>query len=191
MTGRTHDMFALTGLIVVGLAYPPEQLTLGTVVAVLVANQLGGIAPDIDEPGAPFWRNLPLAGFMGKTVSRLLGGHRFLTHSLLGVFLTGILLNWFLQLIHPIMPRIDMTLVWWAFMIGLVSHLVIDSFSKEGVPWLLPLPFKLGFPPVRSWRMTTGENVETYILFPALLIFNIVYCMTHYQQILEIVHLLK
>jgi membrane-bound metal-dependent hydrolase YbcI (DUF457 family) len=73
-------------------------------------------------------------------------------------------------------------------MIGIVSHLVIDSFSKEGVPWLLPLPYKFGFPPVRAWRMTTGEGVEAFLLFPTLLIFNVAYAMLHYQQIVEIFH---
>lgn len=181
-------MFALTGLLVIGITYPPAQMTLGTLVAVVVANQLGGIAPDIDEPGAPLWRNLPLAGFLGKSVSRLLGGHRFLTHSILGLFLTGWLVRLLLEFVHPIMPRIDMTLVWWGFMIGIVSHLVIDSFSKEGVPWLLPIPIKLGFPPVRSWRMTTGESVEMFIVFPGLMIFNVAYAMLHYPQIVELLH---
>ena len=181
-------MFALTGLLVVGLAYPPAQLTLGTLVATIVANQMGGIAPDIDQSTAPFWRNLPLAGFLGKTVSRVLGGHRFLTHSILGLVLTGFLTKMFLEFFHPIIPRIDITLVWWGFMIGIVSHLIIDSFSKEGVPGLLPLPYKFGFPPIRSLRMTTGEGVEAFLLFPGLLIFNVAYAMLHYHQIVEIFH---
>lgn len=188
MTGRTHDMFALTGLLVIGLAYPPAQLTLGTLVATVVANQMGGIAPDIDQSTAPFWRNLPLAGFLGKTVSRLLGGHRFLTHSVLGLVLTALLTQWFLRVLHPIIPRIDINVVWWGFMIGIVSHLIIDSFSKEGVPWLLPIPYKFGFPPFRRWRLTTGEGVENFLLFPGLLIFNIAYAMTHYHQIVEMFH---
>ena len=181
-------MFALTGLLVAGLAYPPAQLTLGTLVATVVANQMGGIAPDIDEPTAPFWRNLPLAGWLGKSVTKLLGGHRFLTHSLIGLILTGLLVNWFLNLLQPIMPRIDITIVWWGFMIGMLSHLIIDMFTKEGVPWLLPIPVKFGFPPIRAWRITTGKNFETFVLFPALLLINVVYCMLHYQQIVAIFH---
>ena len=57
MTGRTHDLIAFTGLLAATIVYPPAQLTLGTAVAAVLANQIGGITPDIDQPTAPFWRN--------------------------------------------------------------------------------------------------------------------------------------
>jgi len=136
----------------------------------LVANQIGGIAPDIDQPTAPFWRNLPVAGIFGKIIGRSLGGHRFLSHSLVGLGLFGFLNYWLLNFLHPIMPRVDIGLVWWAFMIGMLSHLVMDSLTKEGVPWLLPIPIKFGFPPLRRLRITTGKKAEHFIVLPLLLV---------------------
>jgi membrane-bound metal-dependent hydrolase YbcI (DUF457 family) len=85
MISRTHDLAAIATLSVVLFMAPPESLTLATVLVAILANQIGGIAPDIDQPTAPFWRNLPIGGVVGRIMARMLGGHRFITHSLIGV----------------------------------------------------------------------------------------------------------
>ena len=85
MTARTHDAAALVLLLLSTLAYPPAQMTAATALTALIANQLGGIAPDIDQPTAPLWRNLPVGRYVGKVFGALVGGHRFLCHSLLGI----------------------------------------------------------------------------------------------------------
>ncbi len=169
------------------MAQPEHSLTLGTAVAALLANQLGGIAPDVDQPTAPFWRNLPIGGFIGRIIDRLLGGHRFITHSLLGLLLFGLLTKLLLVTLHPIMPTIDIELVWWAFMIGMVSHLIMDTFTKEGVPWLLPIPIKFGIPPFKHLRVTTGKLGEG-VFFISLLVFDIWYCAAHYSDLLYLMH---
>jgi inner membrane protein len=183
MTGRTHDAAALTALIGATILYPPQTLTLATALIALLANQIGGIAPDIDQPTAPFWRNLPAEGFFGKIFDKLLGGHRFLTHSLIGAAILAWLTKLLLQFLHPIMPHIDITIVWYAFVIGVASHLVMDTFTKEGVPWLLPIPFKFGFPPVKSLRITTGKFVEAVIIFPGLILLDIYLLAEHYHAL--------
>jgi inner membrane protein len=188
MTGRTHDLAAITVLGAVVLAQPPHSVTLATGLVAVFANLIGGIAPDIDQPTAPLWRNLPIGTFFGRFFDRLLGGHRFITHSLLGAGLLGWLVGLLLQFFQPVMHGVDTNLVWWAFMIGVFSHLVMDSFTKEGVPWLLPIPFKFGFPPLKSLRLTTGKYVELFIVFPALLAINGWIYYTHYPQVLEILH---
>jgi inner membrane protein len=187
MTGRTHDTAALTALAIAIAAAPPQKVTLATALVAFLANQIGGIAPDIDQPTAPFWRNLPIAKLFGRFSGRLLGGHRFLTHSLLGVALVGWLANWLLIFLHPIMPRVDITLVWQAFMVGVISHLIMDTFTKEGVPWLLPVPFKIGIPPLKVLRITTGKAVENFVVFPLLILINIAICATYYQEIARFV----
>lgn len=189
MTGRTHDTAALTLLGVAAMVYPPESLTLATVLVSLLANQIGGIAPDIDQPTAPLWRNLPVAGLLGRTMGRLLGGHRFLTHSLVGAWLLGWLANWLLLVLAPIMPKVDIQVVWWAFMIGVASHLIMDTVTKEGVPWLLPIPVKFGLPPLRALRLTTGKWVENFVIFPILLGINIVLFSAYYPQVADFVRL--
>jgi inner membrane protein len=154
----------------------------------VLANLIGGITPDIDQPTAPFWRNLPVGKYFGRIFAAVQGGHRFLTHSLLGLFLFGLAAHWLLVFFHPVMPNVDIGLVWWAFMIGMLSHLIMDSFTKEGVPWLLPLPFKFGFPPIKSLRITTDKKVENLIIFPGLLAFNAWLYFINSQEILDIIH---
>ncbi len=183
MIARTHDVAAITVLAAVVLSQPLRTVTLSTAIVAVVANQIGGIAPDIDQPTAPFWRNLPIGGIFGKLIGRTLGGHRFLSHSILGLALFGFLVNLLLDFIHPIMPNVDTDLVWWAFMIGMLSHLVMDSFTKEGVPWLLPIPWKFGFPPVKHLRVTTGKKVEHFIILPLLIVIAVWLFASNYVEI--------
>lgn len=188
MIARTHDVAAITALTAVILAQPLRTVTLATAITAVVANQIGGIAPDIDQPTAPFWRNLPIAGVFGKLIGKTLGGHRFLSHSLLGLALFGFLAKLLLTFLHPVMPHVDIGLVWWAFMIGMVSHLIMDSFTKEGVPWLLPIPFKFGFPPLRRLRITTGKGLEKFVVLPLLIGVAVWLIASHYNEISLFVH---
>lgn len=188
MTARTHDLAAITALGVVFLALPERNISLATAIIAVFANLLGGIAPDIDQPTAPLWRNLPVGKYVGRVFDRLLGGHRFLSHSLVGLALFGFGAHWLLIFLQPLMLSVNIGLVWYAFMIGMFSHLVMDTLTKEGVPWLLPIPVKFGFPPLKSLRITTGKAVETFGVFPALLVFNAGYYYAHYHELLDILH---
>jgi inner membrane protein len=185
MTARTHDLAAISAFGFIVVTQPVRSVTAATVLVALIANQVGGIAPDIDQPTAPFWRNLPIGKYFGKGIDRLLGGHRFITHSLLGLILFGIGFNFLLDLLTPIIPHVDTGIVWWAFMVGMLSHLVMDTFTKEGVPWLLPLPFKFGFPSVKSLRITTGKKAEK-MLFIIIFAIDAAYCYTHYSHLVII-----
>lgn len=186
MTGRTHDLAAFTALGVVVLSQPPRTVTLVTAMVAVLANLIGGIVPDVDQPTAPFWRNLPVGRYFGRIFSAVHGGHRFVTHSLLGLALFGFGAHWLLVALHPVMSSVDIDLVWGAFMIGMVSHLIMDTFTKEGVPWLLPLPVKFGVPPLRRLRLTTDHFIEKFIVFPLLLLFNAVLYFANYDKLLAI-----
>jgi inner membrane protein len=189
MTGRTHDTAAITFLAIALIFYPVDKgITLATALVAILANQIGGLAPDIDQPTAPFWRNLPIFRIFGRFGAKLLGGHRFLTHSLLGAALVGYAAHWLLKFLQPIMPTVDAYLVWWAFMIGIISHLIMDTFTKEGVPWFLPLPFKLGIPPLRSLRLTTGKWVENLVVFPLLIVLLFLIVGAYYNEIVSFIH---
>ena len=189
MTGRTHDLAAITALLaVVCLFVPLNNVSLSTLLVAILANQIGGISPDIDQPTAPFWRNLPVGKIFGRFFDKFIGGHRFITHSLLGVALFGFLFYTLLNFLHPVMLNVDIMLVWWAFMIGILSHLIMDSFTKEGVPWLLPLPFKFGLPPAKALRLTTGKAIETLIVFPGLIVISGLLISSHYNYLLQLLH---
>lgn len=187
MTARTHDVAALTFLMVAVIVAPPGNMTVATALAAVLANQLGGIAPDIDQPTAPLWRNLPVGRYLGKVFGALVGGHRFLSHSLLGLGLFAVLAMLFLEFVQTLIPRVDIGFVWFAFIIGMISHLVMDTFTKEGVPWLLPIPFKFGLPPIRAWRVTTGKGVEMYVVLPLLIITTVWLASAHYDTLSQII----
>lgn len=187
MTGRTHDLAAISALGAVVWFEPIQTITLATALIAILANQIGGILPDIDQPTAPLWKNLPIGKFVGKSVDALLGGHRYISHSLIGLTVFGALAYLILNFLHPSMPHLNIGLVWWAFMVGILSHLILDSFTKEGVPWLLPITRKFGFP-TKSLRITTGKSFETLIFFPAMLLLDIWFCISHYQFILAFIH---
>lgn len=188
MTARTHDLAAITALGITAALVALPSVSLSTVLVAILANQIGGIAPDIDQPTAPFWRNLPSGSFFGRIVDKLLGGHRFLSHSLVGLALFALLSNLLLHFLHPIMPHVDIQLVWYAFLIGVVSHLLMDTLTKEGVPWLLPIPIKFGFPPLKALRVTTGKHIETLVVFPGLLVLDIWLCASHYSTLVLFIH---
>lgn len=187
MIARTHDMAAITALIAVVVVMSPlPPLSLATILCSLLANQLGAIAPDIDQPTAPLWRNVSFGRLFGPAVTRLLGGHRFLTHSIVGVMLAGWLFHMLLQFVSPLIPNVQTEFVWWAFMIGMLSHLLMDSFTKEGVPWLLPVPVKFGMPPIRRLRITTGRKIETFLIFPLLIVCLVALCSVYYPVLYEL-----
>lgn len=188
MTARTHDVAAITALALVAVLQPVHALTLSTILAALLANQIGGIAPDIDQPTAPLWRNLPVGRFFGKVFDTLIGGHRFISHSLVGLVLFGFLASVILHFLQPILGHINIQVVWWAFMIGIASHLVMDTLTKEGVPWLLPLPFKFGIPPLKRLRVTTGKWEEMFVILPALVAIDIWLFSHYYDQLLAFIH---
>jgi len=186
MIARTHDIAAITALGIIFILLPPQALSLATIIIAILANLIGGITPDIDQPTAPFWRNLPIGRFFGRIFGRVMGGHRFITHSLIGVGLIAYLVHLLLQFLQPIMGSVNSEVVWWAFVIGILSHLVMDTFTKEGVPWLLPIPIKIGIPPVRAWRITTDKKLENWVVFPGLLVFNAWFYFHYYEEVVSL-----
>lgn len=184
MTGRTHDLAAFTALNIVVATQPLGQITLPTVLVAFGANMLGGLAPDLDQPTAKIWNGIRGGGVLGKLISPLLGGHRFISHSILGIFLFGFLLDFVLNKLSGVLI-VDMVPVWWAFMIGYFSHLVIDTLTQDGVPWFFPIPIRLGFPPLRFLRIKTGGILEKSFIFPGLLILNGYIIYTYSSKYLE------
>lgn len=189
MTSRTHDLFAASFLLLAVSNLNLDPVSLPTAMAAFSTCFLGGLAPDIDEPGSEFWQRLPAGSgsIVGKIVAPVFVSHRFLSHSILGVFIFGKLLEWIL-LWSTSFLNVDIALVWWAGMIGFVSHLFADSLTKEGVPLLWPLPIKFGFPPIKSLRIRTGGFLEKFIVFPLLLIACMFLVYYRYDHLREFFH---
>ncbi len=185
MTGRTHDLAAFTALTYTLVSNPIPQMTLATALVAFGANMIGGLAPDIDQPTARLYRNARGGKIVAKLITPLLGGHRYISHSLIGVLIFGFVANEILKLSSSFLI-IDPQIVWFAFMIGFVSHLVMDLFTEEGIPLLFPIPIKFGIPPLRIFRIKTAGVVEKSFVFPGLLMINVYLFYMHYKTILSL-----
>jgi inner membrane protein len=146
---------------------------------------VGGLAPDIDQSTAELWGRVRGGNILGKLLSPLFGGHRFISHSILGIFLFGFGLKWLLAAMSSVLI-VDMDIVWWSFMIGFVAHLIMDTFTRDGVPWLFPIPLRFGIPPFKALRLKTGGLLEKSFVFPGLIIANIYIFYTHYYKFLDL-----
>lgn len=187
MTARTHDVVALASLITFATLNPPESINIVTLGAVLVGNVVGSLLPDLDQAANRLWDITPVGNLTGQILRKLFVGHRALSHSLIGAYLSYIILSLVLPLIfNP--TYIDHKLVLGAVMIGYISHLVADLITKDGLPLLFPIKYKFAFPPVKKFRIKTGSFVEKFIVFPGMLVY-IFWFIGSYQP--EVKNLLK
>ncbi len=186
MTGRTHDLAAFTALTYVVVASPLPKIILATALIAFAANMIGGVGPDIDQPTGKLWGEMGLKHNLAGLFTPFLGGHRHISHSILGLVLFGFLSKIALTFLTKIVV-FDPNIAWWTFMIGFFSHLVMDTFTEEGVPWLFPVPIKFGIPPLHFLRIRTGGLVESFIVFPGLLLANAYLFYTHYHVFLNFI----
>lgn len=188
MTGRTHDLAAFTALNVAFLFAPPlTQPTIGTAFTALGANMIGGLLPDVDNATSDIWDKVRGGNVLARLMRPMIGKHRMISHSLLGMAIVGYGLKLLLPLVGTVL-LVDMNIIWWSIMIGMASHLVTDSMTKQGVPWLFPIPWHLGIPPIEALRITTGKFVEKVIVFPGLIALNTYLIYNNYGTYL---HLLR
>lgn len=186
MTGRTHDLAAFTALNVILVTQPIPDISLSTALVSVGACLIGGLIPDIDNSTSEFWQKLPAGTIIGRLLHPLIGGHRLISHSILGVIIVGWIISYLLNLASTTL-LVNMAVVWWSFMIGYLSHLLMDSLTTEGVPWFFPIPIRLGFPPFKFFRLKTGGLIEKFFIFPGLLILNGYLFYNYYQVYIKII----
>jgi membrane-bound metal-dependent hydrolase YbcI (DUF457 family) len=183
MIGRTHDLAAFTTLTAFVAYETVPKITLATAFVAFGANMIGGLMPDIDDATSEFWQKIPAGTFIGKIIHPLIGHHRMISHSIVGVVIAGFLVKHLLIAVNQVLI-VDMSIVWWGLMLGYVSHLIMDSLTVEGVPWFFPIPVRLGFPPFKFLRVKTGSWVETILVFPGLLVLNCYLVYMNYSRYL-------
>lgn len=188
MTGRTHDLTAFTALNLLFISQPLINTTVATAFVTVSSNLIGGLTPDIDQATADLWNRLPAGSIIGRMITPILGSHRMISHSFLGIGIAGFLSRWGLNALGGIL-LVDMNIVWVGFMVGFISHIIIDLLTKEGVPLLFPLPLKFGFPPFRFLRLKTGGMMEKSIIFPSLMLLNGYLIYMNYHKYLEFLKL--
>lgn len=190
MTGRTHDLVSFASLLTVASLYPPSSLNITTTISCLMGSVVGALVPDMDQATNRLWDLLPAGNFVGKVLRHLMLEHRTISHSLLGGYIFyKILLFLIPKLFNP--AFVDSQLVIVSLMIGFVSHLVADSVTKEGIPLLFPFKIKIGFPPFKSLRITTGKFVESVIVFPGILIYIFWLIYSKKEIFLNLLHLIR
>jgi inner membrane protein len=171
MTGRTHDLAAFTTLIGYIAYGTVPKMTFATAFVSFSSAMIGGLLPDIDNATSDFWQKIPAGTFIGRVIHPLIGHHRMISHSIIGIFIAGFLIKQILSAISHVLI-VDMNIVWWTLMMSYISHLIMDSFTIEGVPWFFPIPIRIGFPPFKFLRIKTGGLVEKIVIFPGLFILN-------------------
>lgn len=111
---------------------------------------IASLIPDIDTPRSTVGRLVP---FVSYPLS--LAGHRSITHSLAGGVLLAI----------PVLIAQEYASMnfLFPFLIGYLSHLLLDLLTPQGCPLLWPLPLHIKIPLV-----ATGGVLE--IIFTAVLV---------------------
>jgi inner membrane protein len=182
--GPSHVVFGLAGAVVIDSVFhisgapllatgqaPSAQLIAVKIVYYGVAG-LGALVPDIDNARSTLGRRL---GVVSRVIQKH-AGHREIFHSLVGLLLTGVFvwglaqgiayglfrLGWSL---NPNSPAAHFGLIALiALLIGYLLHLVADSLTLGGVPWLWPSHTRYGLPPKRSWRFRSGSFAEPVVV---------------------------
>lgn len=156
MMGRSHMASgALTGSAAVAIVGVTDQATVAAFVGTVT---LSALLPDFDHPSARGPRAFGLAGrLLAHLVAAVSGGHRGLTHSLLGLAMAGVLLG----------PLPALTPApWWfplAVLLGCATHIAGDMLTVSGVPLMWPNERDY-----RLARLRTGSLIETAVLCPLM-----------------------
>ena len=185
MTAVTHQLVALTAGSLVLVNYPQTGGFVLATIAV-IAVMTGALTPDLDQPAANLGNRLLGAKFFGKIVNKFSGGHRHFTHSILGLLAIGYGLHLIIN--HWLVPSltINAQFVWWVFMVGYASHIIADTFTDRGVPWLWPLPWHFKIPPGPNvFRVTTGSFVELFIVRGILIVVLVIIIRTNLSLFLN------
>lgn len=165
LLGKTH--LTIGGAAWLGVVYSP--LTPGIHGWAALAGgwflaALGALEPDIDTKQSMASQMFgPLSRGVSYLIRELFGGHRKITHSILGAALVfaafGACIHWW-----HLVPWVAA-----AFMTGWLSHVVADMTTVQGCPLLWPVSkHKYGLHLVH-----TGKNLEHYFIFPLALIANV------------------
>lgn len=148
MTGNTHIIGGLAASLAVA------QVTNYEPILLVGAGVVGALMPDICHGGSTIGRKFKV---LSKLINTLFG-HRSFTHSLLFLGLLAILLTSFVNNESIIV----------GLLVGIVSHLILDMATKNGIKLLFPLKLTVRFPITAK----TGGTVE-YLVFAALSVLTV------------------
>jgi len=169
MTYKTHLSTGLLFSSIVFLVLMDIQYSPILILSLAISTIIGSSSPDLDTPTGELWDKIPAGGVLSRLIKPVfIGGHRHLSHSLIGFVLFAGLFYLILSLI-PDLPVLHATyFLLLAYAIGYASHITADLFTEMGVPLLFPLGYHLGIPPIKRTRMKTGRWFENLVVYPVL-----------------------
>jgi len=129
----THSIGGIgAGLLVLSVAgFGPDPAAQG---AVMTGALIGALFPDIDHRQSYISHKAPVASFAASTVFK----HRGFLHSPLFILLAaGALTAGSRTMLTG--AQLQMASMFLSgFIPGMISHIVLDTFNKQGIPWLWP-----------------------------------------------------
>ncbi len=143
MMGKTHFPIGMASWLGVMAAIQSVHPGYLNPVMVLAGTAIAGVAalePDIDTKNSLASKMLgPVSGAVSFGIRKAFGGHRKITHSLIGaVIVTGLILAMVAGFHWP-------AWIAGAFVAGWCSHVIADMLTKEGCPLFWPLSdYKFG-----------------------------------------------
>ena len=138
MQAKTHIIGGVAGAAALCLI---KDINAVQALPMAAAGAMGALLPDIDVPGSYLSRT----SFGVRSMSGILTlifGHRGFFHSLL---FTGAM---WLTMRFILMPRFTLLTsnLIAAFIIGMLSHLVLDSMTYGGIAWFWPFNLRFSLP---------------------------------------------
>ena len=122
MTYKTHFVGGACAPIMLGAVMPIENIAVVSIVSAFSA-----LLPDIDIEGSKVNNK---AGIVGKGVSSVFSHRGFIHTPILYV------------LLYALMSMVLPQAICLGFLIGTISHLVLDTFNYKGIMWMYPLSRK-------------------------------------------------
>lgn len=120
--------------------------------AVMSGAVIGSLFPDIDHRQSYIAHKAPVASLAASTVFK----HRGFLHSPVFILLAGILLTAGSRTMMSGSQLLLMNQFITGFLPGMLSHIILDTFNKQGIPWLWP--YKKRF---RLLTIRTDSIMET------------------------------
>lgn len=184
MTDKTHQIIGFTVATATVLTLEPSvHFTWPILGSLAIGSLVGSFAPDIDQPTGQLWDDIPLGGIFGRLTSYTLGGHRNLSHSILGLALFYLLVSWLIDYV----PAVDWLSPHYLFIgaiIGFMAHLAADSITVMGIPILWPFGGNMGFPPrpFHGARIVTGKWFENLVILPGTFVLLVLLIWANISQ---------
>lgn len=114
--------------------------------AIMSGAVIGSLFPDIDHQQSYISHKAPVASLAVSTMFK----HRGFLHSPVFILLAGILLTAGSRamLSGSQLQMANQFII--GFIPGMLSHIILDTFNKQGIPWLWPYKKRFRLLPIRT-----------------------------------------